>query len=61
MLKGIIFLLFGFGLVLMIPLYVKRYKAEKNIENVLVLIGIILLGSSSIVLGILKLCENSEA
>ncbi|WP_162099665.1 hypothetical protein [Veillonella sp. R32] len=54
MLKGIIFLLFGLGLVLMIPQYVKRYKAEKNIENLLVLMGIILLGSSSIVLGILE-------
>lgn len=54
MLKGIIFLLFGLGLVLMIPKYVKRYKAEKNIENLLVLMGLILLGSSSIVLGILE-------
>lgn len=54
MLKGIIFLLLGFELVFMIPLYVKRYKAEKNIKNLLVLMGIILLGISSIVLGILE-------
>lgn len=55
MVKGIIFLLFGVGLVLMIPKYVNRYKAEKNIANLLLLLGIILLGSSSIILGILGL------
>lgn len=55
MLKGIIFLLFGIGLVLMIPKYVNRYKAEKNIENLLILLGIIVLGISSMVLSINEL------
>ncbi len=55
MLKGIIFLLFGVGLVLMIPKYVNRYKAEKNIENLLILLGLILVGISSIALSINEL------
>ncbi|SUP41717.1 hypothetical protein [Veillonella criceti] len=58
MLKGIAFLLFGIGVVLMIPKYVKQYKAEKDIENLLILVGIILLGGSSIVLGIIAIYND---
>lgn len=55
MLKEIAFLLFGIGVVLMIPKYVKQYKVEKSVKHLLELIGFILLGSSSIVLGIIAI------
>ncbi|SHF19309.1 hypothetical protein SAMN02745784_03124 [Tissierella praeacuta DSM 18095] len=55
MLKGIGYLLFGAGLVLMIPKFIKQYKKEKNIENLLELGGVVMLGISSILLGILEL------
>ncbi|MDO5724999.1 MAG: hypothetical protein Q4P29_01720 [Tissierellia bacterium] len=52
--KGIGFLLLGIGLSLQIPKYIKKYNKEKNIEDLLQTIGIILLGASSIILGIAK-------
>lgn len=42
----------------MIPKYVKQYKAEKDKENLLILVWIILLGGSSIVLGIIAIYND---
>lgn len=58
MLKGIAFLLFGIGVVFMIPKYVKQYKVEKSVEHLLELIGFIVLGSSSIILGIIAIYND---
>lgn len=54
MLKGIGYLFFGVGLCFMSPKFVKQYKKDKNIENILEVIGVILLAASSILLGVLE-------
>lgn len=54
MLKGIGYLLFGVGLCFMSPKFIKQYKKDKNIENILEVIGVILLAASSILLGFLE-------
>lgn len=54
MLKGLGYLLFGVGLCFMSPKFIKQYKKDKNIENILEVIGVILLAASSILLGVLE-------
>ena len=58
MLKGIGYLLFGVGLCFMSPKFIKQYKKDKNIENILEVIGVILLAASSILLGVLEFLQN---
>lgn len=55
MLKGIGYLLFGIGLGFMSPKFIKQYKKDKNIENTLEVIGVLLLSASGIILGALEL------
>ena len=55
MLKGIGYLLFGIGLGFMSPKFIKQYKKNKNIENTLEVIGVLLLAASSIILGVLEI------
>lgn len=52
MLKGIGFLLLGLGLALQIPKYVKKYQNGRKWEDLLELIGIIILVPSGFILGI---------
>lgn len=54
MLKGIGYLLFGVALCFMFPKFIKQYKKDKNIENILEVIGVILSAASSILLGVLE-------
>lgn len=58
MLNGIGYLLFGIGLGFMSPKFIKQYKKDKNIGNKLEVIGVLLLGASSIVLGVLEFMKS---
>lgn len=54
MLRGIGYLLFGIGLLLLLPKFVKQYKKDNTIENLFEIIGILIITISSIVLGIFE-------
>lgn len=54
MIEGIGYLLFSVGLAFMTPKFIKQYKEDRNVENTLEVIGVLLLIASSIFLGVLK-------